>query len=90
MLVDLNLESAPLGEMTVITTEEDVRLSLPADAALAIDAVATGSGVVEVTDFDWKISTGDRESRLAQTLGRGGPRAVLRNAGGDIVISRRK
>jgi hypothetical protein len=43
-----------------------------------------------VTDFDWAASKNDRDFRLTATLGRGGARAVLRNAGGDIVISRRK
>jgi hypothetical protein len=45
---------------------------------------------VKVTDFDWVPSKSDRESRLSATLGHGGARAVLRNAGGDIVIGRRK
>ena len=64
-------------------------LTISGDAALVIDAVANDAAV-KVTDFDWAPSKNDRESRLAATLGTGGARAVLRNAGGDIVIGRRK
>ena len=90
MLVDLKLEASTAEGITVITSEEPVRLALPGDAALVIDALATDGGVVKVTDFDWKVSSKERESRLSATVGRGGVRAVLRNVSGDIVISRRK
>jgi hypothetical protein len=89
MRVDLKLEQALAEDITVITSEEPLRVTLSADAALVIDAVANDAAV-KVTDFDWAPSKNDRESRLSATLGHGGARAVLRNAGGDIVISRRK
>jgi len=90
MLVDVKLEVAPPQEITVITSEEPLRVTLPGDAALVIDAVATDGATVKVLDFDWTPSTNDRESKLSATLGHGGARAVLRNVSGDIVISRRK
>ena len=89
MLVELKLEQALPEDITVITSEEPLRVTISGDAALVIDAVANDAAV-KVTDFDWAPSTTDRDSRLTATLGRGGARAVLRNAGGDIVISRRK
>ena len=89
MLVDLKLEQPLPEDITVITSEEPLRVTISGDAALVIDAVANHAAV-KVTDFDWTPSTNDRESRLSATVGRGGARAVLRNAGGDIVISRRK
>jgi hypothetical protein len=89
MLVDLKLEQVLPEDITVITSEEPLRVTISGDAALVIDAVANDAAV-KVTDFDWTPSTNDRESRLTTAVGRGGARAVLRNAGGDIVIGRRK
>jgi hypothetical protein len=89
MRVELKIEQVLPEDITVITSEEPLRVTISGDAALVIDAVAN-HGAVKVTDFDWTPSTNDRDSRLTATLGRGGARAVLRNAGGDIVISRRK
>ena len=89
MLVDLKLERALPEDITVITSEEPLRVTIAGDAALVIDAVATDAAV-KVTDFDWTPTANDRDSRLTTTVGRGGARAVLRNAGGDIVIGRRK
>lgn len=89
MRVELKLEQALAEDITVITSEEPLRVTISGDAALVIDAVANDAAV-KVTDFDWAPVKNDRESRLSATLGNGGARAVLRNAGGDIVISRRK
>ena len=90
MLVDLKVDTEAAGDITVITTEEPVRLTLAGDASLAIDAVTTDAGAIKVTDFEFSPVVKERESRLTATLGRGGARAVIRNASGDIVISRRK
>ena len=89
MRVDLKLEQVLAEDITVITSEEPLRVTISGDAALVIDAVANDAAV-KVTDFDWAPVKCDRETRLAATLGQGGARAVLRNASGDIVISRRK
>jgi len=89
MLVDLKLEQTLPEDITVITSEEPLRVTISGDAALVIDAVAN-DGAVKVTDFDWTPSKNDRAARLTTTVGRGGARAVLRNTGGDIVIGRRK
>jgi len=89
MLVDLKLDQVLPEDITIITSEEPLRVTLSGDAALTIDAVANDAAI-KVTDVDWAPSKNDRDSRLTATLGHGGARAVLRNAGGDIVISRRK
>ena len=87
--VTLAAGDAASPDITVITSEEPLRVTISGGAALVIDAVANHSAV-KVADFDWAPTTNDRDSRLTATLGRGGARAVLRNSGGDIVISRRK
>jgi hypothetical protein len=89
MLVDLKIDQPLPQDITVITSEEPLRVTVSGDAAFVIDAIAS-RGAVKVMDFDWSPTKDDRESRLTATLGRGGARAVLRNAGGDIVIGRRK
>lgn len=89
MLVDLRFEQVLPEDITVITSEEPLRVTISGDAALVIDAVANDAAV-KVTDLDVAPTTNDRDSRLMATVGRGGARAVLRNASGDIVIGRRK
>ena len=89
MLVDLKIEATPTEDMTVMTSEEPLRVTISAEVALVLDAVAN-DGKIKVTDFEMTPSTNDRETRLTSTLGRGGARAVLRNASEDIVIGRRK
>lgn len=89
MLVDLKIDQALHEDITVITSEEPLRVAISGDAAFVIDAVASDAAV-KVTDFDWAPTKNGRDSRLTATVGRDGARAVLRNNGGDIVIGRRK
>jgi len=90
MLVELDIDDGPTQPISVITTEEPIRLTLSPGAQIAIDAASTSNGDIRIEDFPWTPKTDERESRLAVTLGTGGARALLRNARGDIVINRRK
>jgi hypothetical protein len=87
MSVDLTMAGAV--PVSVITTDETLRLILDGEPGLAIDAVAEG-GAIRATDVSLEPTREGSASRLKATLGDGGSRAVLRNARADIVISRRK
>jgi hypothetical protein len=87
MPVEVTLGTAVAA--TIITTDESLRLTLAGSPGLNIDALVSEGGVVRATDL-----TGDAvktpEPRLVTAAGGGGPRVVLRNARGDIVIAVRK
>jgi len=74
---------------TVMTTDEDLRLFLTGPPGVAIDA-ATSRGAISAKDFDLTPTERSRDSKLAAPLGGGGPRLLLRNTRGDIVIGLRK
>jgi len=88
MEVDVTL-SAPVPA-TILTTSETLKLSLVGPPGLALDAAATDGGSIRVTDLAVQPTKQDRESHLAATIGGGGPRVILRNTSGDIVIGLRK
>jgi hypothetical protein len=87
--VEVQLEHAV--PMTVITTNDTIRIVLAETASAAVDAIASDGGEVQATEFDLVAETADRESRLAHTFGaEPAPRVTLRNVRGDIVIRRRR
>jgi hypothetical protein len=87
--VEVQLEHAV--PMTVITTNDTIRIVLAETASAAVDAIASDGGDVQATEFDLVAETADRESRLAHTFGaEPAPRVTLRNVRGDIVIRRRR
>jgi hypothetical protein len=88
MRVEVTLAAAiPL---TVITTDEPLKLTLAGPPGITIDAAATDGGTIRASDFALEPTRQDRESRLGAPVGGGGPRVVLRNIRADIVIGLRK
>jgi hypothetical protein len=88
MLIDVTLGAAV--PVTIITSDEALRLTLSGPPSFSLDAVATDGGAIRAADFGLTATQQDRESRLAAPIGNGGPRLVLRNRRADIVISLRK
>ena len=89
MTVEVEVPDGSSEPISIFTSDEDIRLALP-EHTVSIDAVVTERGKVKADDFGWKPQDGDRESRLIVTVTHTKARAVLRNARGDIVITRRK
>ena len=75
--------------MTLFTTDETLRVLLPEDAKLAIDAATTG-GEIQASELDLTPEVRDHDARLAHALGASQPKIAMRNSRGDIVIRRRK
>jgi hypothetical protein len=76
-------QSVPL---TLLTTDEILRVLLDGPPHVTIDAVSN-LGRVQASDFDLTPESVEQESRLAHTFGApGAPRVSLRNLRGDIVI----
>lgn len=88
MAVDVTLTS-PIPA-TVVTSNETLKLSLAGPPGVALDAITTDRGTIRVTDLAAEPTRQEREARLMATVGGGGPRVVLRNSSGDIVIGLRK
>jgi hypothetical protein len=78
--------------MTLVTTEEPLRLLVAPSASAAIDAIATERGDIQAKEFNWTPESSADERRLERTIGAGphAPRVVLRNQTGDIVIRKAK
>jgi hypothetical protein len=87
MLVEVTLGVAVPAR--IMTTDEPLRLALTGPPGIALDAAATG-GTISAKDFDLVATENSRDSRLTAPIGGGGPRLLLRNTRGDIVISLRK
>jgi hypothetical protein len=87
--VELTLrEAAPL---TVLTTEEPLRLIIAGTPSVVVDAIATDGGSISAGDFGLTPETIESESRVSTTMGAAnGARVGLRNQRGDIVIRRAK
>ena len=72
--------------LTLLTTEDTLRLMLEGPPHVVLDAVAT-SARIQASDFDLPVDTNEKENRLMHTFGAAGaPRISLRNTRGDIVI----
>ena len=77
------LQAVPL---TLLTTDDPLRVVLDGPLHVTIDAVAT-MGRVQATDFDLSPENVEHDSHLSHAIGgRGGARVSLRNLRGDIVI----
>lgn len=88
MEVDVTL-STPVPA-TILTTGETLKLSLVGSPGLALEAVAADRGAIRATDLGTQPTQENGETRLVTTVGGGGPRVILRNTAGDIVIAQRK
>jgi len=76
--------------MTLLTTDDPLRVFLDARVDLAVDAIAS-EGKIQASEFGLTPETQERDMRLTHTFGAGkAPRAALRNTRGDIVIRLRK
>ncbi len=76
--------------LTVVTTDEELRLQLEGTPAIRLDAVAP-SGEITTPEFDLKTETVDGEVRLTHAFGENASaRVSLRNLRGEIVISKTK
>jgi hypothetical protein len=78
--------------LTLVTTDESLRLLLGGSAAGAIDAIVTDRGEIQAKEFTLTAESSADERRLAHTFGAAphAPRVVLRNQRGDIVIRKAK
>lgn len=87
---EVELEMNTGVTVTVLTSDDTVRLALGPDATLELDAATTGGGEIQAGDVGLTPETSDDGARLAHVFGRGGARVSLRNSDGDIVIRRRQ
>ncbi len=72
--------------VTLVTTDEELRLLLEGPPAIKLDAVAP-NGQISTPELDVNVETSDREARLAHTFGDNATaRVSLRNLRGEIVI----
>jgi hypothetical protein len=72
--------------MTLVTTDEELRLVLDGPPSIEIDAVAS-NGSIATPGLDLKPDTAERETRLTHAFGKDATvRASLRNLRGEIVI----
>jgi len=72
--------------LTLLTTDDTLRLLLDGPPNVSIDAVAT-MGQIQAGDFGVKPETIDQDARLTYTFGSGaGARVSLRNIRGNIVV----
>jgi hypothetical protein len=71
--------------LTVLTTDETLRVLLDGPLGVSIDAVSRG-GHVQANDFGLEPESADQESRLWHAFAENGVRVSLRNQRGDITI----
>jgi hypothetical protein len=72
--------------LTLVTTDEELRLVLDGPPAVVVDAAAV-SGEISTPGLDLKLEASERESRLAHTFRENASaRVSLRNLRGPIVI----
>ena len=77
--------------MTILTSDQPMRLLLAGPPAITIDAVATDAGTITATEFGLSPETRSGESRLEHTFAGASPRRVtIRNQRGNIVIGQAK
>lgn len=84
---EVELEISRPVPATIETTSDTLRLVLPDEADVTIDAVAEG-GRIMASEFGLEAEVSDDTSRLSHVFGSGAARVVLRNWNDDIVIRR--
>jgi len=76
--------------VTVITTDEPLRLVLEGQPAITLDAVIAGSGEIDAGDVGLTATRGQDQTSLTHAFADPAPtRVVLRNRRDDIVIRKR-
>ena len=77
--------------LTLLTTDETLRLLLDDSPGINLDAVATDGGAIRAEDFDLPIKSSEGEQRCSKMFGdASSPRVTLRVARGGIVIRKTK
>jgi hypothetical protein len=72
--------------LTLLTTNETLRLVLSGPPPVSLDAAAT-QGRIDAGDFGLQAETIDQDSRLTHNFGgAGAPRVSLRNSRGELLI----
>jgi hypothetical protein len=86
---EVDVELVQAVPLSVVTTEDTLRLVLADGVAIVLEAAATAGGDVQATEFNLTPEADGGTSRLAHTFGTNATtRVVLRNSRGDIVIRR--
>jgi len=77
--------------MTLLTTDETLRLLLDGPPAINLDAVATEGASIRAEDFDLPVKSAEGEQRCSKMFGdANSPRVTLRAVRGSIVIRKAK
>jgi len=82
---------APVA-MTLVTTDDTLRVLVAAGGAGAFDAIASDGGQLQAGEFNLRADESGGERRLTHIFGASPnpPRVVLRNQRGDMVIRKAK
>ena len=76
--------------MTIITSDEPLRLILTGAPAFFLDAAASDAGI-QATEFDLKPEVAEADSKLSHQFGAmSGVRITLRNTRGEIILRKNK
>ena len=86
---EIEVTLAKAVPMSLLTSEDTLRLLLEGSPAMVVNAVAS-EGQIQAADFQLVGEAGDREMKLSHTFGTSGPLVTLRNSRGDIVIRKAK
>lgn len=77
--------------MTLLTTDETLRLLLDGPPGINLDAVATEGASIRAEDFDLPVKSAEGEQRCSKMFGdASSPRVTLRAVRGSIVIRKAK
>ena len=88
---EVAIELSAAVPMTVITSDEPLRLTLADAPAILLDAIITGDGAIVAEDFGLAGVTGQDQVELSHAFVTGATtRVSLRNRRDDIVIRKRK
>jgi hypothetical protein len=86
--VDVKLARAV--PLTILTTDEPLRLLFTARASFQLDAIATDGGVISAESLGVVPERVNEETRVRHTVNSGSAPVALRNRRGPIVISEAK
>lgn len=85
--IDADLETNPAGPVFLRTSGGGISVTLPATAAVELDAATSGGSVRN--EFDTPTFAGRQRNVLRGSLGAGGAEVKLRTSGGSIQIRKR-
>lgn len=77
--------------VTLLSTDETMRLTLEGPPAITLDAVASEGGKIQLEDLEIPITSADGEYRCSRAFGgASAPKVMLRSARGNVVIRKAK